>query len=329
MALPFWWDDYANFAAMALCIVYTVYIVKTKDIGLGTDIWAVPQQNLTTQLMAYHITAMAYTFDRFFIRLSIVLFYKRIFRIPQAERIILGTLIAVILTSVPIIIAALTWCTPIQHIWLKWDGEHHGGRCIDYTAFLYVAWIIFIVVDLWIIWIPIPLVAKLQISTKKKCLVSIMFCTGLLVIAISVYKIKLVHIYTTGKNFPIDVIDMIIWAGLELDLGVICACMPSIPALFGSLMQRLKSTIASSPSSSRFTGPKSERGKGSTSENVMPLRTHGYNQAVAGDSHILKVTTIHQTNGLSRYDSYQQIDDDIAIEMGDIVQASWKAQAWS
>jgi hypothetical protein len=119
-----------------------------------------------------------YVGARCFNRASIILFYLRIFTIKEARWKIAWTLVAEVTVSVTFVITLLFQCTPVNYYWTKWDMQH-SGHCIDTYHFMLIGWSLLIATDIWVMWLPLPMVAKLQLSLKKKLLISIMFATGI------------------------------------------------------------------------------------------------------------------------------------------------------
>ncbi len=119
-----------------------------------------------------------YALARALTRACIILFYMRIFTTPEARPRIIATLVISIAISITFTIGVAFQCTPVSYFWTRWDGEHLGG-CINSFDFTWAGWMIGIAYDFWIIYVPMPLVARLNLSIKKKILVLIMFATGL------------------------------------------------------------------------------------------------------------------------------------------------------
>lgn len=166
--------------------------------------------------------------------MSILLFYLRIFRTPGAKTLITWTLAVVVLFGFVAIFPIVFQCSPVDYLWLQWDGTHEG-RCINFRAFIWIVTSIGVVLDLWITLIACHLVSGLQLPLKKKIMVSSMFTVGIVALAISVVRFPYINQFTGTKNPTIDWVPITIWSALENYIGVICACLPSLPALFRSL----------------------------------------------------------------------------------------------
>ncbi|KAI6087773.1 hypothetical protein F4821DRAFT_235181 [Hypoxylon rubiginosum] len=327
MHMPFWWDDWANFAAMLCCIAYTAYCIKMKDLGYGIDLWAVPQDNITDSFVGFYATAELYVVARWLIRTSIVLFYARIFRSSRAERLMWGSLIGSVLITFPFLLVITFQCNPVSSVWLSWDGEH-PGKCIDKKKLIWVGFVLLLLNDFWLMAIPLPFVANLQLSLRKKILASAMFCMGIIVTVISIYKLTLISEYTQGTNPTLQIVPMGIWAGIEIDLGVVCACMPSMPMLFRPLVHRFKSSSAGNSVPTGHTGSSSQYSNQNRKRRFLPTTSQSSSILRSG-SNIRMVTTIRQTNEPSGSDAQLPLCEPSGIELGRINHGNTNAQAWS
>lgn len=70
-------------------------------------------------------------------------------------------------------------CSPISFNWTGWDGEHEG-KCVQTNTLVVTAAALNIVLDAWVIALPLPRVLKLQASITTKLQVMFMFSVGFL-----------------------------------------------------------------------------------------------------------------------------------------------------
>ncbi|VUC25935.1 unnamed protein product [Clonostachys rosea] len=236
-----WWDDICNIGALALCVAFTGVAFYIKDIGFGVDIWGVEPENITKILTGYYIEFALYGVARLLVRVSIVLFYLRIFQMTKARPIMIGTLIAMCCLSISFIMATMFQCTPVSYFWNKWDGEHEG-HCINVNAMVWASSICAIIFDFWLFFVPVPFILQLQLSWRKKLLISVMLVTGIVVIVISILRVPSINEFTKTHNVTKDFVGIGIWSALEMNVGVLCACMPSIHVLFKALFPKQWST---------------------------------------------------------------------------------------
>lgn len=155
-----------------------IYVVR--EIGLGTDIWAIPLDNITVIFKMLYTLFVLYITSRHLVRGSILLFYYRLFGNDRLARrlvkISFGMLIAF---GTAFDCSILFGCTPIEHFWLSWDGQHKG-YCVSIHAIFWAGAIIDILMDVWIMLIPIPFIIKLKLSLRKRILTGMMFTFGIL-----------------------------------------------------------------------------------------------------------------------------------------------------
>ncbi|KAI1491649.1 hypothetical protein F5X96DRAFT_630396 [Biscogniauxia mediterranea] len=82
--------------------------------------------------------------------------------------------------------------------------------------------------DLFILALPFPYLRHLRLERKKKIATSIMFAVGALTVAFSIVRLTCIPKFTISVNTTLDAVPAILWSGLELYVGIICACLPSI-----------------------------------------------------------------------------------------------------
>ncbi|KAH7303202.1 hypothetical protein B0I35DRAFT_455297 [Stachybotrys elegans] len=280
-SVNFWWDDACNLIALVRITIHcpdfptlgstdfpTDMLLRHQ--GMGYDIWA-----------HYYVNFIMYATSRLFIRLSIVLFFLRIFGLTSARALLIFTVFLITCSSLSFIFSLIFQCTPVNYFWLRWDGESRGS-CIDLGAFMRVTAILAICVDFWQLLVAIPFVVRLKISLKKKLLVVVMFTVGIIVIIISIIRYPTIEDFTQSHNLTRDIIPVGFWSAIELDVGVICACLPSLQVLLKSCSHKTKST-SSGPYLEM--SPVMQRSKGHS-------RTKPENQFL--ESKIQKTTEIYQ-----------------------------------
>jgi len=80
---------------------------------------------------------------------------------------------------VSFIILSILHCRPVSANWNGWDGEH-PAKCTDFKAQNYSGASINISLDLLICLMPLPQLVKLNLTSKKKISIMLMFSVGLL-----------------------------------------------------------------------------------------------------------------------------------------------------
>ena len=116
--------------------------------------------------------------------LSILLFYFRLFPhtwMPKAVYIV-GTWDVV--WTVCTLIITVNQCIPIHFIW---NHEPHDAKCINVNAFYFASGMISTLTILTVLFLPLPIICKLQVSGTKKVGLGISFTVGALYVT-SLYR---------------------------------------------------------------------------------------------------------------------------------------------
>lgn len=133
------------------------------------DIWPlIENQEMYIFELLYNPTILA-------TKASILLFYRRI-NPSQKFRIAVDTTMAIcVLTSVAFLFLATFQCKPIEHFW----NRRIPGKCIDSATFLMANGAVGLFTDILILLLPVPMIFRLRVSTKRKVGLCVIFMIGI------------------------------------------------------------------------------------------------------------------------------------------------------
>ncbi|KAI1146356.1 hypothetical protein F4825DRAFT_440998 [Nemania diffusa] len=228
--IPLWWDDYSALVSVLISIGFTVLCGVFGELGVGRDLWDVPQENISTILILFWAALLCYATSRFFVRVSISLFLMRIFRVSAARPLIIVTIVLNLGITVTYIFCIIFQCTPVSYFWNVWDGLHEG-RCVNQWAVFLSGGVIATTLDVVLILLPIRWISQLQFSNAKKLTTLGMFSLGVLVVITSIMRIVSLYTFTHSHEITRNLPNLAIWGGLELYVANICACLPSLRPL--------------------------------------------------------------------------------------------------
>jgi len=173
-------DDYSLMAAFVTGLPSVVVIDKgIVPNGLGLDIWTVPFDHITAFLRYLYVLGFLYSVEVALIKLTLLFFFLRIFPKPRTRRLIWATIIFNGIWTLAFNIIGIFSCQPINYYWTSWDREHKG-TCLNLNALAWSHAIISIVLDIWMLALPLHEVFQLQLNWRKKISVSLMFFVGTL-----------------------------------------------------------------------------------------------------------------------------------------------------
>ncbi|KAL2857733.1 hypothetical protein BJY01DRAFT_201994 [Aspergillus pseudoustus] len=244
-------DDIMIIIALLFAAAVSGIGLKLRDYGLGKDMWTIPSDDIRQTLKLFFIEEELYCICVALVKISMLLLYLRLFpngRIRSAVFVALGLTAAWEVVSFFVLLFS---CWPISYYWNQWDGEHKG-RCISHNNFLLAHSTINIVLDVAVVCIPMPTLMRLQMPLEKRLGVCVMFAVGIVVTVISIFRLVETVGFNSTTNPTKDFVPVGIWSLLELDVAIMCACLPAIRALVIHVYNTyIKEPIASRISSSR------------------------------------------------------------------------------
>ena len=151
--------------------------------GMGTDIWTIPFDQITTLLQFMYMGELFYLLSIGCLKMSILFFYMRIFTTPGTTKILWATQGFNALFSLTSVLVTVFQCLPVDYAWTRWDGEHQG-TCVNFNALVWTIAVVNIALDLWMLAVPLHTLRGLNLGWKKKLGVALMFCVGALYVQI-------------------------------------------------------------------------------------------------------------------------------------------------
>ncbi|CAN8103222.1 unnamed protein product [Discula destructiva] len=235
--------------------------------GLGQDVWTLTPQQITSFAYWFYFMEWTYFLELCFLKMSLLFFYLKIFPAKGVRMLLWGTIAYNAAWGISFVVVALFQCRPISYMWTNWDGTG-SGTCLNSNAIGWANGITSIVLDVWMLAIPMAQLRTLQLHFKKKVGVAIMFFTGTFVTVISIVRLQALTSFGSSSNPTWDNLKVSQWSTIEVNVGIICASMPTMrllllrifPSIFGST-QGYGGYKASRSWGDKSTGPRS-RGAG-------------------------------------------------------------------
>ncbi|OHE94022.1 CFEM domain-containing protein [Colletotrichum orchidophilum] len=301
-------DDLFTFLAyLAVLPSFIINLVGILPAGLGKDIWTLTPHQIESFGYWFYIVEPMYFVQMGLVKMAILCFYMRIFDRTGLGKLLWGTAAFNAVNTFVFLMVGIFQCTPIHYYWTRWDGEHRG-TCININAVPWANAIISIVLDLWILYLPLSRIRTLNLHWWKKLAVTLMFCVGTFVTVVSILRLQSLVRFANSLNPTWDQFDIAFWTCLEVPTGIICCCLPAIrliliqvfPKLFGMLTKRYDTPkYAGSPSSgadgSRSTNRMSRPPLADSSTTELQLSLRGDKELVCTKNFALET---HGTSSL-------------------------------
>ncbi|ODH49273.1 hypothetical protein GX48_04613 [Paracoccidioides brasiliensis] len=185
-------------------VAFAITMILAVNYGLGRHIWDIPLSRYIMYLRITFIESILYICGTALMKISIILFYLRIFP-PTRVHIVCKTLIFFILGySFASCVVVIFMCRPVEKFW---DVQIMYGSCIDRAASYYVNAAMSITTDMMTLAIPI-------------------------VFIVSVVRVFSVHRLFTQPDSTWNANRATILSILEIYVGILLGSAPTLRPLF-------------------------------------------------------------------------------------------------
>ncbi|KAG2417077.1 hypothetical protein HFD88_008295 [Aspergillus terreus] len=242
-------DDYTIIVAEILAIVLFALNASMIHFGFGSNMWdIVPMDNITALYKRFYGFVLLYKAQISLAKISVCLFLLRIF---QSRLFRVTTFIIIGLNAA----IAVTWiltdalrCMPPRLAWTGWAGEE-PGKCIDFMTATFANAFVNIGVDTVMVLMPIYEILKLNLSARKKAGVGVMFAMGLVCVyiprgsmrmvadaddsltVVAILRVVVFWFNRWGSNPTVELQPIVHWSVIEVQIAVLCACLPTTRAM--------------------------------------------------------------------------------------------------
>ncbi|KAH7184543.1 uncharacterized protein B0J16DRAFT_371515 [Fusarium flagelliforme] len=226
----------------AFCICINAF--ASAPSGIGTDIWTLTPKQITDFGFWFYVIVFTYFILQTTMKISLLFFYLRIFPSRGVRRLLWATLAFIAINGTTFALVAIFQCQPISHFWNKWDGNHTGW-CASVNGVAWSNGAVNIASDFLILGVPLSQLNKLNLDLNKKIGVAMMFSVGSFVTFTSIWRLYacIVAGISHSNNLSWDYLAMAKWSTVEVNVGIWCACMPTMRILLMRLTGQSKRYI--------------------------------------------------------------------------------------
>lgn len=112
------------------------------------------------------------------IKISILLFYLRIFPDKRFKRWVFGIIGLNVAFCIAFVLPLVFQCDPVPGAWLRWDGTF-TGTCLNLNAIGWSGAAANVALDIAVLLLPVPNLLKLNVNWRKKVAIMSMFLVGI------------------------------------------------------------------------------------------------------------------------------------------------------
>ncbi|KAI1391017.1 uncharacterized protein F4822DRAFT_395204 [Hypoxylon trugodes] len=220
-------------ASFVVSVAMLVFVKKDIDHGLTYHVWDIPQDTYHIGERLYGLLAyLTFILSVSFAKMSMLVLYLRLAP-HEWFRWTCFTCIGVIACySVTAAFVESLACRPLQGI----VDESLDAECYDsYPAYITLS-SLNIGIDIIILLLPIPLVIRMQLPTRQKISVILLFATGIFVCAVALKRVIYIPVLEASEDYDWDAVPDMILCFLEVNFGIVCASVPAVRPFFSRLL---------------------------------------------------------------------------------------------
>lgn len=226
-----WWIVISWITSLGLSILLWVTAAKTGIDQMKGD----PMQGISNSLLCLWLASALVQLPLGAVKISILLFYKRIFSIG-CSKFALAVWVAIAFIGAWVwlfFLLVIFQLNPVSGAWtgigrLRFDSAALGLGQVGTSIGL----------DLLVLCFPLPVIHKLQLSTRKKWAVGMIFWLGAFCVVMAIVRLILLNesiqtvVDATGFNTVFVQWKNFIFMVLEPNCSIIAACLPCYGPLF-------------------------------------------------------------------------------------------------
>ncbi|KAI1852845.1 hypothetical protein JX265_009818 [Neoarthrinium moseri] len=256
MRRPFHVDD-AFIIISFLCAFVRLHFTDPKKACIlsfeGIAVWAAmngagmpaaelrPDELATLLMILVLPSSITWLIGTVAIKISVLWLYTRIFSTQSFRRWAYSLMACVSCYLVAFMAVFMTICQPIDQYWnpVPW------GHCRDTSIQEFTSVSFNLVLDLAIFILPMPWLWRLQMPRRNKIGISVMFGIGFITIGVMLWRIAATKKSVDEPDGTYWMTDIALIALLELWLGFIVACIPTLAPLLKAYVKPAVSKLRS------------------------------------------------------------------------------------
>ncbi|KAM0432971.1 hypothetical protein ACHAPT_004676 [Fusarium lateritium] len=222
-AQKLWWDDYAIIFSMAWNLIVVGFIFAMHSCGMGLHADKVDPKDIVMMAKWLVVAEVLYAWNLGWTKLSLLLMYYRIFRVPYFKKMawIVSTFVFAWVICITFLFIFI--CIPVEKLWYP----DVPGRCINQVGTWIANAASTIFTDVVILMLPLPPIWKLQLGRSEKVGLTTAFALGFFVVFASAYRTSVLFTYSNSDP-TYTLAPTVGWTDIEMSAGIVSANLPTM-----------------------------------------------------------------------------------------------------
>ncbi|KAF2434105.1 hypothetical protein EJ08DRAFT_694126 [Tothia fuscella] len=272
-------DDILILIAWALgCAVTGLVLHATYNLGFNRHVWDVPQELWWRGALVGWLVEALFFWSTCFTKVSVLMFYRRLVVGTYSRKFKWAIWIAisfVIAYTIVFFIIICVGCFPVEATWRQFDSQwviKNQFTCAPRNTAIHLAELVgglSVITDFYSVMLPAVLLMQIRLNKRQKYGLFFIFGIGFLVVVAGIVRtIYLRKVQEEIYDKIWVVFNIYVTSIAEMNIAIVCACAPSLKALFGRYYDTMSSKYGT-PNDSK------ENSKNSTNNSSNLDRTNG------------------------------------------------------
>ncbi|KIW10180.1 hypothetical protein PV08_11141 [Exophiala spinifera] len=226
---------------LALCVVITLcvlVIISNKVYQTGRHVWDIEADTFVGSRLNIWISLWCYIVAISLIKISVLLFYRRL-SVKFSKTFLVATWVGIVYNVLYFLafgLALLLLCHPLDAYWKSFDSgwtATHKYHCASEGTALPASSAMSVLGDLYSTLLPMVLVYNLDLPSRQKIALYVLFAFGFMAVAAgTVRTVLLYNLLNVDYDFTWELYVTWIWGIIELYLALFAASAPSLKPFF-------------------------------------------------------------------------------------------------
>ncbi|KAL4890281.1 hypothetical protein BDV59DRAFT_204466 [Aspergillus ambiguus] len=261
-------DDWLCVLGQICAWIFAILSIINIRNGYGVHIWNLHVDDVILFKQYDLAEEDVYALGVWFVKTAILVFYLRLSPERKFRSLTYAIMVFVAAYSLLSILLFTIGCIPVRAMWDITLMDQ--AKCIDQLSFVYANAAFNIFSDLATLILPIKICWTLQASLRQRTLLLILFVMGSFACVVAIIRIVTMVPFMHSNDFTWYKVTIAKWCMVEINVGIICACLPtmrpllvkSFPQLFSSIDDNSAQQTPRSDSSYPLKGSTKKRRRG-------------------------------------------------------------------
>lgn len=235
-------DDIFIVVAAVLAIAMTVTMCIQVKYGMGRHQDSLTPHELLWSNVWFWASVWIYYLALAFAKLAILLQYLRIFPQEMFRKVSYALMAFITAYSLWTVFSAIFACRPINYFWLQNVDPDANGQCLSRLPVWFTNAGLNIFTDVAIAILPLPVIKSLNLPKRPKLALMFIFCLGGITCVVSLLRLQSLYAVSVSNDISWDNPMAALWSNLEVNIGIICSCLPTLKTCILRVFPRLFSS---------------------------------------------------------------------------------------